>query len=80
MAEYKAFTETIRKIYPEDYKACIEVGPDADGLGLVRLHVPETSEDYFGKLDLTFSLAVAEHLAQAILLFVTEQRTSKESE
>ncbi len=80
MAEYKAFTETIRRIYPEDYEAYIEVGPDRDSLGLVRLHVPETSEEYFGKLDLTLSLAFAKSLAQAILLFVTEQKTAKESE
>lgn len=79
MAEYKAFTETIRRIYPEDYEACIQVGPDGDGLGLVRLSVPESSEGYFGKLDFTVSLAVAKSLAHAILLFVAEQETAKES-
>ena len=80
MEERKAFVETIRKVYPEDFEACIEVGPDGDGLGCVRLRVPQESEEYFGKLDLTFSLAVGRALAKAILLFVEEEEAKKESE
>lgn len=66
-------TDVIRRVYTDEGKACIEVGPDADGLGLVELRTTnEISEEYFGKIRAGMSVEVARSLGSALIAAANE--------
>lgn len=60
--------ELFRKIYDDDTGACIQVGPDSDGLGCVEMMTPDlASKEHFGAIRLTVPKAMAALLGRALL-------------
>lgn len=57
--------ETRYRIYHDMEGDFFEVGPDVDGLNLVRI---KSDSDYFGKFDLTFEPEVALKLADLLTM------------
>lgn len=51
------------RLYEDDTGDYIEVGPDVDGLNMVRLHA---NNIYFGKCDITFEPEVALKIAKLL--------------
>lgn len=51
------------RLYEDNKGDYIEVGPDVDGLNMVRLHADNT---YFGKCDITFEPEVALKIAKLL--------------
>ena len=61
-------TEITQNIYDDDNSSFITVGPDIDSLGsLVRISVPSSSQQDFGKCDITISFEFAKALAASII-------------
>ena len=72
MSQEKAYMETIRLVgqYGDEP---LTVGPDADRLGLVRINANSVAaEEYWGKVDVCFTPAIARVLAQALLAAADE--------
>jgi hypothetical protein len=50
------YTETVHRIYDNsESDAFIQIGPDADGLGLVRMSISKNGERVWGNCDLTMN-------------------------
>lgn len=63
----RASIETICRVYDDDEGDFIEVCPDPDALGLIRIHIPEEkSQQFFGKCDFIMSIDVAKCLSEAL--------------
>lgn len=62
-------TDAIYRIWDDDQGACIEVGPDADGIALeIRNGADETSRRWYGEFRLPIgSIELAQSVAAAIL-------------
>jgi len=62
-------TEVIRRIYINTEGVYLEVGPDADGLGLVEIRNSgsKPSEEWFGKVRFSVEPEFAKQLGQALL-------------
>lgn len=60
----KISIETIQRLYDDVEGEYIEVGPDVDGLNMVRVHA---DNQYYGKFDLTLEPAVAKVLGQMLI-------------
>jgi hypothetical protein len=72
MTDAKIYTEVIRLVGEEGDEP-LTVGPDADGLGCVRIHAASPSaQEYWGKVDLVVAPNIARALAQAMLLAADE--------
>jgi hypothetical protein len=57
-----------RKIYDDDCGACIQVGPDRDGLGCVEIRTPDAaSAEYFGDIRFIVSPQLAKLLGKALI-------------
>ena len=66
-------TDVIRKVWLDGEGVAIQVGPDADGLDLVRMHTPDIqAEQYWGKVDITVDSDMARALAHALLAAADE--------
>jgi len=60
--------ELSRKIYDDDCGACIQVGPDSDGLGCVEIRTPDAdSAEHFGDIRFTVSPQLAKLLGKALI-------------
>ena len=60
--------ELSRRIYDDDYGACIQVGPDGDGLGCVEVRTPDAaSKEHFGDIRFTVSPQLAKLLGKAMI-------------
>lgn len=65
--------EVVRKIYDNSEGVFVEIGPDADGLGNVRIRTTEAkSVEWFGKFDFSFSPGMARLIAKAMTLAADE--------
>ena len=72
MSQEKAYMEIIRLVGQEG-DAPLSVGPDADGIGLVRINTNSVAaEEYWGKVDVCFTPAIARLLAQALIAAADE--------
>lgn len=60
-------TEIHRKIYHDKEGVCLQVGPDSDGLNMVRICAP-TKEDknYFGPIDVQLDPRLVLQLVKAM--------------
>jgi len=66
-------TDVIRKVWLDGEGVSLEVGPDADGLDLVRVHTSDRqSEEYWGKIDITIDPDIAIALGTALILAAKE--------
>jgi hypothetical protein len=75
-----ASIETIFRVFDDTEGSFIEVCPDPDALGLIRLHIPgEQSQEFFGKCDFIMSTDVAKCLSEA-LKKISEILESQEKE
>jgi hypothetical protein len=60
--------ELSRRIYDDACGACIEVGPDGDGLGCVGVCTPDAaSKEHFGNIRFTVSPELARLLGKALI-------------
>ena len=60
--------ELFRKIYDDDMGACIQIGPDSDGLGCVEVMTPDpASKEHFGAIRFTVPKALAALLGKALI-------------
>jgi hypothetical protein len=64
----QVWTETLMRVgTTEVVNAFIEVSPDGDGLGMVRVCTPTAAgQDWFGKIDFTINPELARELAKAL--------------
>lgn len=64
----KFSTEIIHKIYDDDNGVFIQVGPDADALGLLEIRTVDVdSRKHYGDIRLTLHPIQARRLAEALL-------------
>lgn len=68
MSDLRKFTtDVVRRVYDDTEGACIEVGPDNDGLG-VLICTPDTrSVAYFGTLRISLAPEMAHQLGEALI-------------
>jgi hypothetical protein len=60
--------ELSRRIYDDDCGACIQVGPDGEGLGCVEVRTPDAaSKEYFGDVRFTVPKEMAAMIGQALI-------------
>ncbi len=65
-------TEVIRNVYHDTVP--LEVGPDPDGLGCVRLAaVTKEAKEYYGKIELTIPPELAAALGAALIAAAKER-------
>lgn len=75
----KVFTDVVRKVWLKGGGAEIEVGPDPDGLGCVRvLTRTKDDQDYFGKFDFILAPEIAITLGEAIIATAKELAKEKQ--
>ena len=69
MSADKVSIETTYRVWDDDNGGYMAVGPDSDGLGLVRVFTEkgDPSEGYFGKFDFCVRPGYARVLAAAII-------------
>lgn len=61
-------TEVVRNVWHDKEGCAISVGPDGDGLDMVRVRTLDTkSAEYFGKIDFALTFDIARALGQAII-------------
>lgn len=61
-------TEVERRVFDDEQGACIAIGPDHDGFGLVFVRTTNASDaEWFGKVEFTMKPNFARAFAQAIL-------------
>jgi hypothetical protein len=73
-------TEVVRQVWLDSEGVAIQVGPDADGLDLVRVYTPNLkAEQYWGKVDITVDPEMARALAHALLAAADEADQSSKS-
>lgn len=66
-------TDINRRIWLDGEGASFEIGPDADGLDLVRLRTPDqVSIEYWGKVDITIEAVMARALGNALIAAANE--------
>jgi len=65
----KPSTDVIRRVFDEEGRYFLEVGPAADALGCVELRTVggEHSEDWYGKLSVVLTAEMAAELARALI-------------
>jgi hypothetical protein len=70
----KAHTEIIRRVWLEGEPGGeLTIGPDCDGLGMVRLHTEgKKAEEYFSKIDLVLDPEVARQVGLALIAAAEE--------
>ena len=60
--------ELFRKVYDDDTGACIQIGPDSDGLGCVEVMTPDpASKKHFGAIRFTVPKTLAYLLGKALI-------------
>lgn len=71
-------TDVIRRVWQDQEGVAIDVGPDADGLGLVWLRTcDDKAAEYYGKLDVTFEPEIARALGEALVAAADEAERAK---
>lgn len=61
-------TEVERRVFDDEQGACIAIGPDHDGFGLVFVRTPNASDaEWFGKVEFTMDPEFARSFAAAVL-------------
>jgi hypothetical protein len=60
--------ELFRKVYEDHTGACIQIGPDSEGLGCVEVMTPDpASKEHFGAIRFTVPKALAYLLGKALI-------------
>lgn len=72
--------EVTRKVYDDENGVCLSIGPDGDGLDLIRVCTPSQSdEDWFGKVSFTMTHEFARSFAKAILVASDDAEESEKA-
>jgi hypothetical protein len=71
-------TDVIHRVWHDNEGVAIDVGPDADALGLVWLRTHDAkAAEYFGKLSLTFCPDMARAIGEALVVAADEVERAK---
>jgi hypothetical protein len=71
-------TDVIYRVWCDNEGAAIDVGPDADALGLVWLrNFGAKSVDFFGKVDITFDPGMARAIGEGLIAAADEAERTK---
>lgn len=68
----KYSTDVLRRVFDNTEGACIEVGPDNDGLGVTICTPDSRSVAYFGVLRITVAPEFARQLGEALIAAAKE--------